>query len=182
MKKLLLVSALLCVSGIAAAQMNYDDAVAENDSFYGSAVDLPPNEKGLGSHEEQEKTDTNELVIDTLYLKPAGVETGGFFGLGIPIPLTKDIVDYKALRLTYRLQQEGIGTHTRTITISTALWYTDSSHSKADALYRYSESAGADKNRWSFINFWRTGTKQLWAQKGCDHYCDVKMIAVEGIK
>ena len=81
------------------------------------------------------------------------------------------------LQLTYRLQQEGAGVHSRSMVIPTNAWYTTSmTDLKTEPLYRYTETAGADKNRWSVIHFWRTGTKQLYTQRRCDHYCSIEMV------
>lgn len=179
MKHLTFMVSALCLSGNVLAKVTYEDAVKSSAALYGNnnAVNIPPTKKVLGADEKQNTTGAN-LVRKTLFLSSDGIHVGN----GRSIRLRENIDDYVQLRLTYRLQFEDVGVHTRTMTIGTALWRTDPSHTRTEPLYRYTDTSGADKDRWSTINFWRTGPQTLYTTKACDRLCGVYLVAVEGIK
>ncbi|MGF1894076.1 hypothetical protein L4D18_21890 [Vibrio campbellii] len=179
MKHLTFMVSALCLSGNVLAKVTYEDAVKSSAALYSNnnAVNIPPTKKVLGADEKQNTTGAN-LVRKTLFLSSDGIHVGN----GRSIRLREDIDDYVQLRLTYRLQFEDVGVHTRTMTIGTALWKTDPSHSSSKPLYRYTDTSGADKNRWSAIHFWRTDRNHLYTRKMCDRHCNVHIVAVEGIK
>lgn len=179
MKHLLLMISALCLSSNVLAKVTYEDAVKSSEDFYrhNNAVNIPPSQEGLSSSEKQDTSGSN-LVRKTLLKISGGIPIGE----GRPIRLRENIDNYVQLILTYQLAHEGPGVHTKTMTISTALWRTDPSHTRTEPLYRFTDTSGADKDRWSTINFWRTGPQTLYTTRNCDRYCSVNLVAVEGIK
>ncbi len=186
-----------CGSGYDRWDLNCDGKIDGKEAYasmkpyenHHRAVSMPANREGLPPPSQAGYPDVAPQAkqeIDILYYNPNGLRISDGRGKSKTksVRLSKNISDYRELRLTYRLQAEDVGVHTRNMTINTNLWHVDRSHSKWDKLYRYAEQVGVDKNRWDSIHFWRIAPNRIWVLEKCDswRWCGARLMAVEGIK
>ncbi|AUI88950.1 hypothetical protein BS333_21455 (plasmid) [Vibrio azureus] len=172
-------------------KLDYKESIASGQAYRDQAAKVyrPAAREGLP---EPDKAGYPNVVKnqnpkpEILYYNPNGlrISDGRDKSKTKSVRLSKNISDYRELRLTYRLQAEDVGVHTRNMTINTDLWHVDPSHSKWDKLYRYAEQVGVDKNRWDSIHFWRIAPNRIWVLEKCDswRWCGARLMAVEGIK
>ncbi|APX10109.1 hypothetical protein SL034_004280 [Vibrio harveyi] len=183
--KLITVGLMLASMNTVASQMTFNDLKNRTDGFTTQKPSQATMDNSWRTYNKPAVNDSSSggggFAQEILYKNSNGLDTDT---RGVEIKLSKPISNFGQIMVIYQMQHEGAGVHSITMTIPTSLWLEDPTHTKSTAdgaFYRYTDTSGADKDRWSVAHFWRTGKDTLWFSKNYDRYSAIKLSAVVGI-